>query len=240
MLMHGSRIKNSIKNSNRGAALMVAVVIIGILMVFVLSLLLVTYPLYASQNKKSASRRNAEAANTFSVALTKELVSNGSAGELWRYLRFNVCTSTWPYYMPGEEGHGEAEAFRYFNVNYNFVKQYFDEPDDEEQDPLSGLEGFPGKMELCIYWKAPTEHDMADSKTGTRLFIEVICETGSQSYVIKNEYALDAPRFETTQLRLKNALSGYAQINAYNPLQQGEEDGINLDENWNWTFVGRE
>ncbi len=240
MLMHRSRIKKSIKSSNRGAALMVSVVIIGILMVFVLSLLLVTYTLYASQNKKAASRRNAEAANTFSAALTKELVETGPGGELWRYLRFNVCTSTWPYYMPGEEGHGEAEAFRYFNVNYNFVRQYFDVPDEEAQDPLSGLEGFPGKMELCIYWQPPTEHELDVSKTGTRLFIEVICETGSQSYVIKNEYSLDAPNYETTQQRMKNALTGYSQIEAYNPLQLGAEDGVILDENWNWHFVGRE
>ena len=227
---------------------MVAVVIIGILMVFVLSLLLVTYSLYSSQNKNVAGTRNSEAANTLSIALTTELEQSASDSALWRYLRFNICNrGTWPFYQPGLEGHGETEAFRYFDVNYNFVSNYFAAPSNTEQDPLSGLEGFPGKVQLCIYWKVPpnregeaesyaeTLYDGAN-KTGVRLYIEVICETGSQSYVIKNEYILNEADFLSGQYKLKSALKGFVDREEYNPL--GLE--IDLNKNWTWTFNSRE
>ena len=260
--MHKLRKKNYIRGGDRGAALMVAIVIIGILMVFALSLLLVTYTLYASQNKKAASQRNSEAANTLSVALTTELTEginkNGvkqdpSECELWRYLRFNLCTDkTWPYYNPGEAGHGETEAFRYFNLNYNFVSKYFDAPSATEQDPLSGMEGFPGKVQLCIYWCLPSDIDEPDKindffsgqgangKSGVKLYIEVICETGSQTYVVKNKYVLSENDFGSTDTRLKSALKKYADEKAYNPLQLKTEDGINLNKKWTWSFESRE
>ena len=260
--MHKLRNKKNIRSGDRGAALMVAIVIIGILMVFALSLLLVTYTLYASQNKKAASQRNTEAANTLSVALTTELTvgldKNGvkqdpSESELWRYLRFNLCTDkTWPYYNPGEAGHGETEAFRYFNLNYNFVAKYFDAPSTTAQDPLSGLEGFPGKVQLCVYWCLPPDIDetaeindffagrSANGKNGVRLYIEVICETGSQTYIVKNKYLLTENDFGTADTRLKTALKKYAEEKAYNPLQLKTEDGVKLDKKWSWSFESRE
>ena len=248
MLRRSNGIGRISKDNNRGAALMVAVVIIGILMVFTLSLLLVTYSLYSSQNKNAAGTRNSEAANTFSVALTTELEKKQSDSELWRYLRFNICNrGTWPYYKPGLAGHGETEAFRYFDLNYNFVSKYFDTPSTTEQDPLSGLEGFPGKMKLCIYWRVPANKDdvaetYAESlydganKTGVRLYIEVICETGSQSYVVKNEYILTEDDFGSGEYRLKNALKNYVDIDAYNPLGLD----IDLTKKWIWNFNSRE
>ena len=258
MLRRRNGIRQIPKNKNRGAALMVAVVIIGILMVFTLSLLLVTYSLYASQNKNAAGTRNSEAANTLSVALTSELEKKQSEGELWRYLRFNICNSaTWTFYEPGLAGHGETEAFRYFNLNYNFVAKYFENPSTTDQDPLSGLEGFPGTVKLCIYWRLPetpknTEgpeenpEDVAEAlyqggnKTGIRLYIEVICETGSQSYVVKNKYILNEAPFGSGEFKLKSALKNYSKEPAYNPLLLDDRDGIDLNQNWTWRFDSRE
>lgn len=248
LITRGSRRTNA-NNRNRGAALMVAVVIMGILLVFALSLLLVTYTLYASQNKKSASKRNAEAANTLSVALEKELEKQ-SESQLWRYLRFNICNNaTWPYYESGKENHNEAEAFRYFDLNYNYVSTYFNNPDANEQDPLFGLEGFPGSVKLCIYWCLPEEGTYAtenaffgegSNKTSARMYIEVICETGSQSYVVKNQYSLTEEDFGSGEVKLKNALKNYAEKDEYNPLGLNVDNGINLNKKWTWNFVTRE
>ncbi len=259
------------KADNRGVALMVAVVIIGILMVFTFSLLLVTYTLYSSQNKKAASLRNAEAANTLSQAITTELEKGEDlpAAELWRYLRFNICQDgTWPYYYPGASyiGHDEKAAFRYFNLNYNYVTRYFgeaskkaDTPEGEDYDPPGGMEGFPGSVKLCVYWRLPAEKE-ADyetveakpseiQKSKLRLYVEVICETASQSYVVKNCYTLTVATYDTgdkEQRQKKAALASYAggdafgtDPNPYNPTQIPLTE-LYPDEKWTWSFVSRE
>lgn len=244
----------SLLKNNHGAALMVAVVIIGILLVFTFSLLLVTYTLYSSQNKNAASKRNSEAANTLSKALTTELTKTD--GELWRYLRFNICQqNTWPYYDPeyAGTGHDEKAAFRYFNLNVNYIESYFGESVNSQteggttvnEDLQNSMEGFPGSVKLCIYWAPPQgmideDHslvsitDIMNNKKDLRLFVEVICETASQSYVVKNEFKL---RLVPTDTKQKNRLKAYSEVPAYKPL---DDTVYNPDEGWNWDFVTRE
>ena len=100
---------------------MVAVVIIAILMIFAFSLLLVTYTLYASQSKKSASFRNSEAAKTVSRAMQTELEDPDAEmnSAFWKYLRCNIGQSeTWPWYEPGTLNHEKEDAFRKFDLDY--------------------------------------------------------------------------------------------------------------------------
>ena len=54
------------KKNNKGAAMMLTIIIIAVLVVFTFSLILISYNLYASQNKNLSSDRNAEAANSLS------------------------------------------------------------------------------------------------------------------------------------------------------------------------------
>ena len=119
--------KNSLKRyANKGATMMVAVVIMGILIVFTFSLMLVAYSFYASQNKNVASLRCSEAAITLSQALESELTFDNKAelypekdSYLYKYIRYNICqyevgkTGYWPYYDPnGGAAHDESHAFR--------------------------------------------------------------------------------------------------------------------------------
>lgn len=264
--------------TNKGATMMVAIIIMGILMVFAFSLLLVTYNLYASQNKKAASRRNSSAANTLSIALERELTDGGNIedydpmleSDLWKYLRFNIGQSgTWPYYYPeaGYSGHGKAEAFRYFQINYNYVEKYFNSDDHKALYPTDGentktyydptvLDGFPGSVELCVYWKLPEELEQTYKSieaplvsqegknkinmNGARLYIEIICETASQTYVVTNEYKLQIS--ELNEYKRKNALEQYSKKDTYNPMGFSitEPDRINLNEDWVWDFESRE
>ena len=260
------RQRNTARN-NRGAALMMAVVIIGILMIFVFSLLLVTYSMYASQNKKSASKKNREAAYTLSKAITKDITGDDAAGRsaLWRYIRFNICCTDdyWPYYDGVSDGHKEEDACRYFDLKVNYADAYFqfNASDESEEDPRTTLEGFPGSVKLCVYWMPEEEllydeygniqevtvsqiKESADGEAGIRLFIEVICETASQSCTVKNSYILSSTNSQTSDRR---ALESYAaiedgKVNPYNPC--GFSCGntgtqlIDSRKKWEWVETG--
>ena len=241
-------------------------------MVFVFSLMLVTYTYYASQNKNVASARNSYAANTLSQALETELSVTSdpeASSELWRYLRFNIGQKEWPYYCPEAEfgGHGEEEAFRYFNLNYNYVEKYFSKTqlDDEGNVYKSGdipdsLAGFPGSVKLCIYWRLPEKYEakvLSEKRvtgpepgdddftmSGARLYIEIICETASQTYVVTNEYMLNVlddydVSSENKRLRktLETAASDDTAKARINPYGLSVSD---LDKHWVWEFISRE
>ena len=236
--------------------MMVAVVIIGILMVFTFSLLLVSYTLYASQSKKAASLRNAEAATSLSQALETELtVYSSVAGEendpeknsvLWKYLRCNIAQGDeWPYYDPSKDGHDEEYAFRYFDVKYGNNSLY---------DAENGIEGYPASVKLCVYWMLPAnsnEEAFYNDGTGctdpanARLFIEIISETASQTYVVKNEYRLSTSAYDTTDMAEKNKMRAVSSLfssgaSVYNPNNIQLPSGSGNPLKWKWVFVGRE
>ena len=232
------------KLNNRGAAMMVAVVIIGILMIFCFSLLLVSYTLFASQSKKTASFRNSQAANSLSKALETELkdVDAATNSMLWRYLRCNACNnSAWAYYDPSKPGHDKEHAFRYFNLKYAYKDAYV---------PNGSLEGYPSEVKLCVYWCLPKDVEITNdaelegvSMNGAILHIDIICETASQSYVINNEYKLNIRQYsseedEVKEQKMIRKMSGTVN-NAYNPkgvvLSDAEEPM-----KWSWEFVCRE
>ena len=241
---------------NRGAALMVAVIIIGILVVFTFSLLLVSYTLYASQNKKAASVRCSEAANTMSKALEKELTDEDAYlnSDLWNYLRYNLLQAdTWPYYDEnGENGHTAKYAYRYFIVDYNTSDNYLQSYNDH-----SSPEGYPAKVQLCIYWMPPAGYNKNDYLTenlptlsaglqrDTRLFIEITCESGNQSFTVVNEYKLSVSEFQMDEILLKETLQNNAKLRysaagedqyMYNPHGFTEYHG---NYKWKWVWVSR-
>ena len=220
------RKKNSYQNSeskaghdcsghDAGAALIFAVIVISILIIFTFSLSLIAYTLYASQTKNIASMRCREAANSLSVALGDELtyedtVNNKypeSESYLYKYLRYNLCQdTTWPYYVSDNTvGHDRKAAVRYFKLSSNGAKKVYDADMEVKKDADgdgilvrdSGVEGLPGKTEVAVYWMLPdgTEEDIQpgslSSRKGIRLFIEVTCEAASQSYTVKHEYIID-------------------------------------------------
>lgn len=263
-LIYGKSNKVSREN-NRGASLLMTIILIGIILVFAFSLLLVSYTLYASQSKKAASLRCSEAANTLSVALENELTDADAYknSSLWKYLRCNIMNDyeTWPYYDPNAaSGHGEEEAFRYFdlyaNTNYPVV------------------DGFPGNLTLCIYWTPSQkaldsvsstysilEMTLEERKDAT-LYIQIIAEAGNQSYTITNTYKLNIYRFDfnetddtnkskaikniTTQQYKSEKSTGYI----YNPFKfktttnetmtRNTNEYINISEDWSFEFISRE
>ena len=216
------------ENKNKGAAMIVCVTIISILVVFCFSLLLVTYTLYASQNKNMQSDRNSEACKTLSTSIRQELVESSEDSNLYKYIRYNVNQESWPFYDTEKPDHQKEDAFRYFRL-----------------DKANSIDigGYPGDIEICMYWqqsgefteqKVKNESGVEEtiqipSARGIKLFVEVTCRSGSQSYSIKSEYRLAVSK-KRTNLKIKSEV---ADINPFG-------NSINNKETWKWKFVGSE
>lgn len=255
------------KYKNKGTALMATIIIIAIIIVFSLALLLVSYNLYASQNKNAASLRCSEAANTLSVELEKELTDPEAYkySDLWKYLRCNIMqdTTTWPYYDPDESaGHDKKAAYRYFDLKYN---RNYDDVNTTDNTVNKTLKGFPGSVKLCVYWTVPDAakadlhnnvafYDISPTnKCDTKLYVEIICEAGNQSYSVTNVYKIDVAGLDGTNASEKKLIDATAKLKTtkydstksdseaqylYNPLRL--EDSIKEDEGWTITFETRE
>ncbi len=248
-------------NDHKGASMMLAIIIIGIILVFTFSLLLVSYTLYASQNKKVSSVRCSEAANSLSVALEDELDDSEAYknSALYKYLRCNALqgTKTWPYYDPKTDGHGRDEAFRYFDLNTN--------------GNYPEVEGFPGSIKLCIYW-TPKDNDdiknklqtksfeeLGNDRSGAEIHIEIIAVSGSQTYTVTNSYEVKISNIDSTSeestavVKMANAKYPDTQDRIYNPMNLGmtdpsnpnvtpnyKENPIIITEMWDLKFKSRE
>lgn len=260
---------SSSQKENRGAAMVVAIIVVAILMVFTFSLLLVTYSLYASQNKRVASKKNSEAANSLSVAMRTEL-SNEEAfvdSDLWIYLRCHLFQDDWTFYDPSIDGHKEADAIKSFEMKAN--PNYY-----RDDSGKSTIDGYPGLIKLRVYWMLPkeieskmkndeTEMDFvknlslsdlrnntitvsgsdktSEYKSGIRLFVEITCESASQSYTVKNEYHLTYGPFvesDEYQKREKNVVKNYKETDEKNDYKSYDSKNcdINVNEHWSWIY----
>ena len=258
---------NKSYQSDRGVALIMAVVIISILIIFTFSLMLVAYSLYSSQNKNVAVMRCSEAANTLSAALCEELTwvdqdSNRYPeldSYLYRYLRYNLCQAdTWPYYDSKNAGeHGKDKAFRYFELKHNTAKKVYsadgsiEKSTDESGNPVDlmsdGVEGMPGKTTVCIYWEPPTGMDLSDnaskmaSKDGLILHLDVTCESASQSYTVEKKLRLKVysykPLQDLTDRGRQDAISDAADNPAVNPCGFNKDVDIDVSELWSWELM---
>ncbi len=229
---------------------MVAIVIIGIVIVFAFALLLVSYTFYASQNKNAASLRCSEAANTFSMALDDELEDPEAYknSDLWKYLRCNILQDekTWPYYESGVSGHGRDEAYRVFDLRKN--------------SNYPEVDGFPGSMKLYIYWTVKDDEEVKtalqtttfpeldiDKKSGAEIHIEIVAESGSQSYSVENVYKVTISQISTSdeisKTLKKTAETKYAGTGEliYNPMNLSTENDkeIILTEKWEFESIGK-
>ena len=233
------------KLNNRGAAMVLTIVLILVVLIFAFSLILVSYSLYSSQTKNLSSARNSEAVNTFSAALSSELTDSNAYNKsnLWKYLRCNIANMDsngnfpdWPYYAEDEDGyeiptHPKEYAVRYFTVNQN-----------------ESIEGLPAVMRVGIYWMLPEDINEADflrdiasddldtrlgALNGIRIVIETTAETGSQVYRVEDTYRLSvAEAAETEYVREVEMLAG-------NSINNPANHSIDAREKWILSLVER-
>ena len=224
--------------NNRGATMMVAIIIMAILIIFTFALMLVAYTLYASQTKNVASMRCAETANSLSAALDAEL-TDAKAGErsnLYKYLRYNICMDevNWPYYNDDENGHSKEYAYRYFDIKYNGNKF-----NGEDERP-SGVSELPGSTKVCIYWELPDgDSPIGDYSTfdrsGILLHIDTTCEIANQSYTAERIYKLKISDYNMSNSDDKSACTRLfsTQSEALNPMGYVTSK-VRITEKWTW------
>ena len=168
------------KEENRGSAMIVAIVVSMVVVVFCLSLLLVSYALFSSSVRRVTQNQCRELSKTISIEIEKELttpaytsfdmqkqdVTDGK-NLLWQYLRYNVCQGNWPYYeSESSTDHGEKAAYRYFTLaaTGGDTTKYAAMADD---------------ISVCIYWENDGRYQI--SKNDVILCVKVTCMKGEQT-----------------------------------------------------------
>lgn len=220
--------KEVFKRNNKGAAMVLTVIIIAVIMVFCFSLILISYNLYASQNKNLASLRNSETTNTLSVALGEELTDNDNIQKsyLWKYVRSNVAYVTtdedwsdWPYYDENDSTgkHDEKAAIREFILSKN--------PE---------MEGTPAEVKVCMYWTLPMDADKfceklknGGNRNGIRLHVKVVSTTASQVFEREECYKLTVRKNDNQG---KAVLAGLSTDLSVNPAGHT----LDQEEKWIW------
>ena len=120
------------------------------------------------------------------------------------------------------------------------------------------IEGMPGKTKVCIYWMLPdgtnyesvstVKNDLKniDDRKGIRLFVEVTCESASQSYTVSKEYKLNIENYNMGKSEDKVRFShlkkdGVVNEPSVNPLglkmsdgSDGIPDDLYYGEKWVW------
>ena len=234
------------KQYNKGAAMVVSIIIIAVLMIFAFSLILISYNLYAAQNKNLATMRNMEAANSLSIALQYEITEEDAwkNSNLWNYVRFNMFdvdnpVTSWSYYSSKKEGETGYEV----GHDKDTVARVF------MLDSNSGVEGLPAETTVKMYWSFPegvsaSEYQLVtdpetkmELKNGARLYVEIQCNTASQSYKVTDIYKLDieemiVPDDNAKQVQLDAESARYMTEDEYNTR-------INRNEKWTWIHEAR-
>ena len=230
--------KKKLKNKD-GAALMIAIVIMAIMMVLSLILLAVAFSLRATSNKQMEADQNRELAKTLSLQLEREITINSqvpymeedaiSKYPLWFYLRYNVWQDDWSYYDSTLPRHTKDYAFRYFKIDSNGGTGTQSQL-DSEQEHLD-------KISVLLYWNIDVEGGVSkDNKDGTKITISVSCGEGNTKSTIVSQYSLvidEPPKEIEDPLLQEEEKDEYMQL----PIPDyGGSQVIKQEEAWGWVF----
>ena len=227
--------KSKLYKDNRGSAMIVAIVVSIIVITFTLSLLLVSYSLFVSNQRKVTQSQVRELSKSINIEIGDELtcpqfdskqalidgIENKEGAKycapdynMWYYVRYNLFQTNWPYYRDETTaGHVKANSYRYFKINLTGgdTSQYSSMADD---------------ISVCMYW----ECEEFNIKDEALLTVEVTVTKGDQTSTTTSYYELSVNKFDDADEGVKenNTLS-----NAYNPAG----NTIDLTEDWKWTRV---
>lgn len=229
--MKMNRKENKI-NNNHGSAMLIAIVVSIVVIVFCLSLLLVSYSLFTSTSRKLSQTQCRELAKTISIELEKELTYVNydtyddeklacEAGEnpLWFYIRYNICQQTWPYFDDSIMGHKRKDAYRYFELNAS-------------GGDSTKYEIMADDISICMYWV--NEGDYTEDKEETLLCVEVTCTKHQQSATVTSFYVLGCGTYTDGNMNSDNIAAGN-NVDAINP----SGNIIDTTEHWTWSLQER-
>lgn len=179
------------ENRKKGAALVIAIIIMLLLTMLSLALLTVSYSLHQTAYRQRNMEQCKEIAQGLSKEISAELCSvdentyqtvqevkaaleEESVYPLWSYLRCSLWQSEWAYYNENEPRHQFENACRSYELEYQGL-------DENEK--------VPGAVTVAIYWES--ERGVSKDETAvTPVFIMVTCQIGNQKSTITTEYEL--------------------------------------------------
>ncbi|MBO6114587.1 MAG: hypothetical protein J6P57_05975 [Lachnospiraceae bacterium] len=230
------RMRNSkLYKDNRGSAMIVAIVVSIIVITFTLSLLLVSYSLFVSNERKVTQGQVKELSKSISIEIGDELtypqfdskqalldgINNVEGAKycapdynMWYYVRYNLFQKNWPFYKDETTAnHLKANAYRYFKINLTGgnASEYSAMADD---------------ISVCMYW----ECEDVDVKDLAMLTVEVTVTKGGQTSTTTSYYELSVSTFsDSDEGEKENNMNS----TAFNP----SGNTIDLTENWKWSRV---
>ena len=223
------KLRQFYKEENRGSAMIVAIVVSMVVVVFCLSLLLVSYALFSSSVRRVTQNQCRELSKTISIEIEKELTTpaytsfekqkqdlDKGRNLLWQYLRYNVCQVNWPYFeSESSTDHGEKAAYRYFTLaaTGGDTTKYAAMADD---------------ISVCIYWENYGSY--RTSKNDIVLCLKVTCRKGEQTASMLSKYNLSCMAYESAE---EGVDTGNKTVNPSN-------NAIEKKEYWSWSFLERE
>lgn len=207
---------------NSGSAMIVAIVVSIVLMVFALSLLLVSYSLFSSTANQNTQTKCRELAKSVSLEIREELTTPSYSNydeqkkdildgknPLWSYIRCNLWQSNWPYYNESETGHKAANSYKYYKLD------------------AGDLNGMAGQVTVTMYWEIESaDPSVETNRSLTKLHVIVKAENDQSSYEAESVYALNCASFvDSTEGEVDTVSSSSA-----NP----QNNSIYKNENWKW------
>lgn len=206
-----NRLKKAWKqcNNNDGVAMVVALVVGVVIMVFCLSMLLVTYTLFAQTSRQTTQLQCKLLAQSYSEALDKEFSKKAEDSELQKYLADMIKDGSW---MSEDDDSEEAGPGSYSEVTmeidqsasnvavgYTIVTTFTYENNDSEEDdePLPGTDDDDQDDTGNDPETDPTNPDEPTQVGGSYIVHAVIqCMRGDgngrdvQSYLLESQYVV--------------------------------------------------
>lgn len=228
------------KIDNRGSAMIVSLVIGTVVMVFCLSLLLVSYSLYTSTVKNAKYEQCKQITESYSRYLDASLVApaysdiedmytdlNNSKNNIWFYLRYNLLQDNWPLYVFDEStDEDEKKAYRYFKV--------------VPSNDGNGFSKYASNISTCMYLvKDEVDEDIEDKEKNYYLHVIVECDLGDVSYRVENIYNLNIMELELEENPSEDYSQKCSAVEVGNALVNPSNNHITVSERWMITFDER-
>lgn len=211
---------------NQGVAMIVAVVVSMVLMVFALALLLVAYSLFSTVNKGDPKLQCKELAKSIDKELEEEITKDyfdyaeqqaaATAGEnrLWFFLRYNMWQEHgWNYFNEDEKvsEHGTDAAYRYFTLDSSDASQFG---------------GAADTILITMYWECDADTYEEASKEETPLHVRIKVTKAEEAYSIDTTYLLGVSQYDD--------VTGDGEIGCSDTSLNPQGNEIVQKEKWHW------
>lgn len=197
---------HSALGNNRGVAMIYALIVGVVVMAFCLSLLLVTYTLYAQTNRQNTQLQCKLMAQTFAEQLEQDLKTNVDNSKLVEYMGASIKDNNWRS-LEAEDNMEKSVDYTKLIIDcdsevagytYNVIFTYIINTADEDEEEIPGggesSEGNPGDGSA-----GGSGDGDAENTRNCTIYSTITCRRGDGkdrdviSYTINGEYDISIP-----------------------------------------------